>query len=433
MTSFSDLFDRHFQNNFLAHMLRDTAFLDRVADDVQPELFPDEAMSRLVRIVLDFYRSEHNAPDTLIFQVLDRDKNHGILTDDNHKAVSTLADELYGYQLQNRSFLLDEFSNFCRVQRYRAEIPQIHGLLEKGRLDDADAVLNRILSFRTDMSSRMGRFYSPEDMESRLERREKDDARRLWTLIPEMDAVVDGLRPGNIGLIQSRKSSDGKTAFLCYLARSFVFQAANVLIFTIGDMTEDEYDDRLDMCFAGMTRADLSNSGKIAEAQRRLAKLRGRLHVKEMPESKTRVSDLRKYAEKVESTHSFFADVVIVDYAGCLSPETPSLKSDRYAAGKEIFECLKEWVKEDRRRMWTAAQSQREAAKESYAEQHHVAGSVEQSRIVDLMVSIQRETQEETILKFTKTRHSAGANQTVSIPTDFSRMQFYDGRGRRES
>jgi hypothetical protein len=432
MTNFSDQFNRHFQDNFIAHMLRDSNFLSSVADDLSPELFPDETVNRLVRIVIDFFRREGTCPETLIFQVLDRDLADNVLTEDQHKAISMLADELFAAQLQNRTYLLDQFGNFCRIQKYRTELPKIHDILSKGSIDDADAVLADILDYRAGQDQKFGRFYSPETMLERTERRRKEDDRRLITFIPELDQIVPGIGEGNLNIVQSKQSSDGKTAFLTHLARSFAFQGANTLIFTIGDMTEEEYEDRLDMCFAGLTRADLAYDSAVIAAQRKMAKFRAKVHIKELPASRTKVSHLREYVRRIEAAFSFRPEVLIVDYADCLAPETDLLRANLGASGAEVYGTIKEWLQQDRLRCWTAGQSNRSAATESFGEQHHVAGSIDKVRIADLIVSITRDTQGETNIKITKSRHSGARGQTFSIPTNFESMQFYDGRSRRE-
>jgi hypothetical protein len=433
MTSFSDQFNRHFQDNFVAHMLRDSNFLGSVADDLSPELFPDETVNRLVRILLDFHRREGTCPEIIIFQVLDRDLADGVLTEEQHKLVSQLSDDLFAAQLQNRTYLLDQFSNFCRIQKYRTELPKIHDILSKGNIEDADAVLADILGYRAGQEMKFGRFYDPEEMSERTERRRKEDDRRLITFIPELDQIVPGIGEGNLNIVQSKQSSDGKTAFLVLLARSFAFQGANTLIFTIGDMTEEEYEDRLDMCFAGLTRSELAYDTAVQNALNKIAKFRAKVHIKELPASRTKVSHLRKYVGRLEAAYSFRPEVLIIDYADCLAPETDQLRANLGASGAEVYGTIKEWLQEERICCWTAGQSNRGASEASFGEQHHIAGSIDKARIADLIVSITRDSQDETNIKITKSRHSGARGQTFSIPTNFDRMQFYDGKTRRET
>jgi replicative DNA helicase len=432
MTSFSDLFNRHFQESFLAHLVRDSGFLEAVSQDVRPELFPDETMSRMVRIVLDYHRSNKTAPEILIFQVLDNDLGNKILTEAHHKLLVSLADDLFAQQLQNRAFILENFSNFCRVQKYRADLPVIHQLLEKGNIAAADQVLAGIISYRTGQAVKLGRDYSVQSAIDRTERRREQDAKRLFTFIPELDQIVPGIGEGNVNMVQSRQSSDGKTALLTHLARSFAFQNANVLLVTVGDMTEEEYEDRLDMCFAGLTRQELANDLSVFEAQQRLAKFRGKIHIKEFPASVTTLNTLKNYCEILEASKSFVPDVLVLDYADCLGPSTRELRAKPYQGQAEVFTELKGWMQETGMRCWTAGQSNRQASEESFSEQRHVAGSIEKVRTCDSIISIQRDTAEETVIKVIKTRHSGGIGQVFSIPTDFSRMQFYNSRARRE-
>lgn len=432
MSSFTERFNRQFQDNFLSHLLRDTTFLESVSRDISPEFFPEEAASRLVRVILYFYEQYSAAPDTNVFQILEQDKQNRVLTEDQHSAVSMLADELFQFKLQNKNYLLGQFNEFCRLQKYRAELPKLQELLERGKLDTADEILADVLAFRTGQAGEMGRFYSPQEISERSERRAEEDEKRLLTFIPELDELIPGLGPANLNLIQSRLSSDGKTAFLTMLARSFAFQGANTLIFTVGDMTEEEYEDRLDMCFAGLTKEQLVNDQITAEAVRKLYKFRGKIHVKEMPYGATTVPHLRAYVERLSAATSFTPDVLIIDYADCLGPENSAARGNLAATTLDVYSGIKQWVQESRIGCWTAGQSNRSAGDVTFAEQNHVAGGIDKVRIADTIISIARDNQEETNIKITKSRHAGARGQVISIPTDFSRMQFYDGRHRRE-
>jgi len=417
-------------------MLRDTQFLEHVGEDISASLFPDETMSRLVRIILDFFNREHASPDTLIGHVLSTDRSSQVLTEDQYKACSHLADELMTYQLQNRGFLIEKFRDFLRLQKYRVELPKLHAILESGDFSEADKVLNDILTYKSKSSVKMGTEYVPENVSARTSRRAAEDGKRLWSHIPELDKITPGLLPGEMGVIQSRMSSDGKTAFLTHLARAAAFQGETVMLFTVGDMTEAQYIDRLDMCFAGLGREELTDDAKIVTAISRMLKFRGRIHVKEFAARKTSIAMLRDYCRRYESTTSSRPTVVILDYLACCGPDDKlQFRGDHNAASIDVIHAAKEWIKDEQIILWTAAQSGRDAAKVAHAEQHHIAGSIELIRTADDVYSISRTdgNQHETVIKITKTRNSAGIGQSVTIPTNFSKMQFYDGSRRREN
>src|SRR5690606_17336819 len=103
-------FDQHYIRHFVNHLLRDTDFLQNVWRDVKPELFSDTHYQMIVRLIQNF-RLEHGAaPGTLIYRVLDSWKDSGTISAPVHTSLVAVLETLFELPLQNKSFLLDQFS-----------------------------------------------------------------------------------------------------------------------------------------------------------------------------------------------------------------------------------------------------------------------------------------------------------------------------------
>lgn len=423
-------FDIHFKRHFAAHLLRDGSFAEEVIKDLKPEIFMDEALQRVVRIAIDFFRHQQNAPGDLLYRLLEEHHAHRTLTDDQYVACRHLAEDLLAVPLQNRGYLLAQFNQFLRHETWASRLPAINDLARAGDFDQAEAQMKDLLTFRPSRATDLGRVYTADTIATRLRRRESDDARRLWTLIPKIDRHLPGLKGGEIGIIQSKQSSDGKSAALAYFARSFAVQGRNVMLYTVGDMSEDMYEDRLDMLMAGVTSSNLLDGARIQAAVRKLQAYGGAIRYKQFPAYRTRVSDLREHATRVEATCGFKPGVIIIDYACLLAPETPSLRSSSYDTGAEVYSVWKQWLEEEDIPGWTAMQSNRGAAQASHADQQHAGGSLAKIQIADVVLSIQRDDTEMseklTRIHWVKARN-AKANFSVTIPSDLERMQFWDG------
>lgn len=422
---FSGAFNERFQRSFVAFLLRDSNFLESVAQDVKPELFSSEHAQRLVRLVLDFHTSNAAAPDALIFQVIDGLNSRGYLSSELHKILSTYIDELFAVQLTNRGYLLREFSNFLRHQTFATSLFPAMNLVKQGKFDDAEELILSAFKHKAGVEDLLGTFYS-EDTTIRTRRRREEDEDRLWTLIPPLDARIPGMKRGELGVLQSQRSSGGKSAALTFLARSAAYQRKNTLIYSM-EMSEEDYEDRLDMCVTGLAKASLTDSTELALRLRKLFRLGAKVVIKQFPPGKKTVSDLRRHTERLQAVEGFVPDLIVVDYLTLLRPEKAD-KRDMFATGEEITEDLRAWGIEDKLFLWSAAQSNREAMNSPVADMQHIGTSSGIIYTADLVLSINRTPEEEklgmTNMMIVKNRQGQ-ARVTFSFKTDFNRMQFY--------
>ncbi len=415
-------FDAHYQLCFLTFALRDSSFLSRVRQHLEPEFFTDEQLQRIIRLVLAFYDEHGTAPDRFIFSEIDALHEKGKLSTDVRQALRTYLDVLYKYQLQNRDYLLDSFADFVRFQRIEAKLPEFIKSVKARDFDDAKLVMQEMFAAPEVLD--LGQLYT-SDAESRIDRRVVEEKERCWTLIWEIDQYIDGLRPGEMGVWQSRQSSDGKTAALILLARNFAFQGKKVL-FQFLEGTQEGMEDRMDQCFAGLSRAELLEEEKI---ERRLARYlrQGSVWMQKFPAYSTKVSQLYEHARNLRAVHNWVPDVVIVDYLDLCAPETTSLRGDLYESGREVYSRFLEWLQTDSIPGWTALQSNRQAMKEQTAGQAHTGGSLAKVQLAHLVLSINRSPDEkrlgEATIVVVKNRDGR-ANLSFTIRSDFERMAF---------
>lgn len=418
----SDVFDVHFQKCFVAHLVRDNAFALEVSDEFDPELFEDETLQIITRVAKDFYVEHAAAPGDLFFGHVDRRKNLGDITQASYDAIASLWPDLLATPLTNRQYLLSKYDEFLKHLRYRNILPDVLEFVKSGKFDDAETALHDLITFRPKKKLELGRFFT-DDMEDRLARRMQSEKSRFWTLIPELDKRIDGLKAGELGVLQSQRSSAGKSACLALFARSFLMQEKNVLIITL-EMDEEAYEDRLDMAFAAVTRDQLLESNRISTRIRTILNRGGRLKIKQFPTGRATVRDLEKYVRTIESCEGFRPDVILLDYADLLKSKEKGL----YERGKDIYESLRGWAGEEGFALWTATQSSRSALSSTTAEQEHMSGSVAKTETADLIISINRSAEEEeagvTRLYIVKARNDASRYE-LTIRTDFSRMLFY--------
>ena len=416
-------FDSRFEAHFVNHMLRDTDFLNNVKTETSAELFSNEIAQRVVRLTLDFSAKENYAPGDLIYHVLDDIKKTGRgITEESFTLVKTYIDDLFKLELQNKSYLLKEFDKFIRHQKIKIQMPEFAKLIKQGDYERAEKIMKDLFTFKKSKVENLGREYTA-DVEERIVRREQEDGERFWTLIPPLDLWIRGLRRGELGVFQSQRSSIGKSAALVLLARNFVFQNKNVLIISL-EMSEEDYEDRLDMCVCGVTEGSLKNASAMQPHLLRMFRREGRIRVKQFPGKTTTVQDLKDFKAQLENVHDFHPDVIIIDYGDELTSNAENL----YAGGKEVYSALRGWAVEDQIVIWTASQSSKAAMDAGVADQQHMAESMGKVYIADVIVSINRtpaqDLSNETTLFIVKNRRGK-ARASITIKSDMERMLFY--------
>jgi replicative DNA helicase len=406
-------------------MLRDTDFLSRVTHHIEPENFVDELLQRVVRAVKQFHEEYKSAPDTAIYHNLDQLKQQGLISESIHKSLNMVCEDLFGIKLQNRDYFLDQISDFVWQQRIERELPDLLAYVSDKKRDQAEQILRDLVLEDPRIIVR-GTEYTA-DPTARIARRVEEDQECFWTLIPEVDRHVPGLKRGEMGVWQSRLSSDGKTAALCMLARNALFQRKQVFIATVEE-SEHAYEDRLDMCFSAIRRDELLDSERIARNVERYIKRGERCHIKEFSPGATRISDIRQYASLLRATTNFMPDVVLIDYCDKLAPETPSLRGDVSLAGEEIFLAFEAWLKQEQLVGWTAMQSNRSGAQTQLVGQYETGGSFKKQHIAHVVLSLNRDAKsdENDLINVHIVKNRDGVRGvTFPIHSDFSRMLFW--------
>jgi hypothetical protein len=313
-----------------------------------------------------------------------------------------------------------------RHQRLLKMFPKFAEAMKKGDHEKAGDLLNDVVTFKSAYQQQPGNLFSADPSE-RVARRAVEDHERFWLLIPEIDATVNGLRRKQIGVFQSQRSSAGKTAALVHCIKAFVFQGWNVLAITVEDGRE-VFEDKLDMSVAGLTSRNLANQYEIEKAMRRWFRHGGNVHVAEFSPINTKVSTLRAYKKYLESTQNFYADVVILDYADLLGPETDTLRGDLFATGMEVYGALSAWAKEENIAIWTAMQSGRAAGTSTHADMEHAGMSIAKVWVAWQILSINRtaEEQQEGLTNIYVVKNKDGpARFSKTIRSDFDRQHFY--------
>jgi len=199
-------FDEHFQRHYVSHFLRDNTFYQEVREDVVPELFTSDNAQRVVRVAQAFGLEHGSPPGELIYTELER-LGQKVNTIDLGP-IREYLDRIFALELQNRSFLLRAHARFFRNQKFQRRLPSLAKHIKQGEFENAEKILHELVVYRAERSFSLGQ--GMRDVAARIKRREEQHKESIWTLIPELDRLIDGIKPGELGVLLSQRSSIGK-------------------------------------------------------------------------------------------------------------------------------------------------------------------------------------------------------------------------------
>lgn len=246
-----------------------------------------------------------------------------------------------------------------KVQRLRArlieEMAQLHST---GQLTDESWAEFMQQGRRLDYNTMSADYFSGEELDNRIARRRLQSRASATPsfLIDPLDEIVEGIRPGHLGLIIA-PTKRGKSLFLIWLAIALAVQRMNVLFFTLEDPRTD-VEDRMDAALSGIPIHQLGDSpDRFWKRWRRNRRnIRAQIRIVDGTERGYSVHGIEGEVLRYRN-EGFITNAVIVDYDDEILPARKLPARD-----KEFDQIYR-----DQRRLaatyqlifWTAAQTQR--------------------------------------------------------------------------
>ena len=423
-----DLYSQHFQDHFLSHALRDKDFLRDVEPDLEADYFASEHAQRIIRILKDFHKRTGSAPNLLAHDVIQEAAIKAGLGDDTVNAMKVYTDMLLGFELQNRAYLLERWTSFLKQRHLLNNVSKVLEATKQGDEETARKLLKETVQYQPKASRENwdAGLYDPDPIRRAL-RRAGQDTEKLWTMIPPLDSLGVCLGLGHVGLWVSQTTGVGKSTALRHCALASVFQGHKTLIFVVGEMSKDEYEDCLDQAVSGLCREELDLSDRLLKRIRNMLRFGGDLYIVSLPAMTHTVQDLQNMEVEIENTEGFVAKTIVVDYADNLVP--PSKSESLYHDGLQIALGLEAWAQTGRKRfLWNAAQGKTSAAEAPIAGIQHIGGSRGKGEQAPLVLTINRSPEEakndKTTVFIAKSRFSQ-SNISTTFKTDFAKQRFY--------
>lgn len=422
-------FDEAFCEGLVALCLRDSEFMRRSAQLVEPSYFEKRSEQCAVQMAKVFFSRYDTAIDNAsIINALKDAISSRIVRDEDKSDVKALIKKCYSNPLPSRAPIEEKIASFARQQAIRNAMIKSVDWLQEGKFDKIEQVMKEACEVGVLDGGDTYDYF--EKIEERTKKREEQIAGILpptgiTTGIAQLDAVLYHRGWGRRELVSIMGSAkSGKSASLINFAKNASMAGYNVLYVTL-EVSASIISERLDACLSDKMVNRLADEfpdvrNRIKEA----AKRAGKLYINEFPSGSMTSSMLRRLLDRYRALGTQF-DLICVDYADIMAPNFRT--KEVIENMKSIYIDLRAIAFDYNAAVLTATQTNREGAKSAVAKAEHVSEDFNKVRTVDLLISINK-TEEEASRHEARLYFAASRNQesgfTVRIEQDMAKMQF---------
>jgi len=367
-----------FQIKVLSSLLKHKEFLQNIHDILEESYFDNPAHKWIVEEVLR-YHYKYNATPTLdSLQVEVKKIDNEVL----RISVIEQLKESYKASNEDREYVEQEFTNFCRNQQLKKALLSSVDLLQSGQYDDIRYLIDTALKAGQDKN--IGHEYE-KDIETRYRVEERAAIATPWKHVNEL--LMGGLGAGDLGIIFGNPGG-GKSWMLVNMGAAAASLGFNVCHYTL-ELSEDYVGKRYDSIFTGIEVQHVHNHRAAVEEV--LKKLPGKLIIKEFTMGKASIATIESHVQKCTDL-GYKPDLIIIDYVDLLKSKKKSI--DRKEEIDDIYVSTKGMARELKVPVWTVSQVNRAGAKDDVIEGDKAAGSYNKMMIADFALSLSRKRQD---------------------------------------
>ena len=283
---------------------------------------------------------------------------------------------------EDRDYIEQEFSGFCKNQQLKKALLNSVDLLGKGQFEDIRSMIDRALKAGADKN--IGHEYD-KDVEQRYREDDRAAIPTPWAHVTEH--LMGGLGRGDLGIIFGGPGS-GKSWFLVNLG-AFAVQAGYTVAHYTLELSDIYTGKRYDSVFTGIEFKEIHKHRDTVDQV--IQNLPGKLIVKEFPMGKTTVNSIESHIRKcTDLGHK--PDLIIIDYIDLLKSNRKSM--DVKDEIDDVYTAVKGMARELNTPIWSVSQVNRAGAKDDIVEGDKAAGSYDKIMITDFAMSLSRKRQD---------------------------------------
>tara|TARA_B100000035_G_scaffold315284_1_gene334954 strand:+ start:2391 stop:3764 length:1374 start_codon:yes stop_codon:yes gene_type:complete len=280
---------------------------------------------------------------------------------------------------EGAAYIKDTALDFCRKQKLKEAMIKSVDLIKKSSFEQVRSVINEALVLGSDND--FGYEYL-KDFEKRFELKARDPITTGWQYVD--DICKGGLGKGELGVVIAPTGA-GKSMVLAHLGATAVKAGKKVIHYTL-ELADTVVSLRYDSCITGI---ELSNLSVFKEkVYDEIKNIEGGLIVKEYPTRSATILTIRNHLEKL-TNRGFQPDMIIVDYADLIKPESSSKDEKRHQL-ETIYEELRGISQIHGCPIWTASQTNRSGLNAEVITMESISEAFNKCFVADFIFSVSR-------------------------------------------
>ncbi len=383
-------FDKSFQEKIVQAMIMDKVWAAQFAEVVKVQYFQFAYLKLVADRYLAYQKSFKEFPSmellkTLIVDELKSEKDMLV----RQQIQAFLLKVLKNENLGDLPYVKEKSLDFCKRKSLEMALEKSVHLIATDNYESVVGVIKEALA--AGMATNAGLSLN-EDIAARY----SENARHaIKTGIPALDdrtILNGGLGAGEIGTVIAL-SGHGKSHILTQFGAEALIQGKNVVHYSF-ELRERIVGIRYDSYLCSINSLECSsNIDKVQKMYEDNKETLGKLIIKEFPTRTASVVTLRNHIERLALT-GFKPDLVIVDYSGIMRStekyDLPRMELQR------VFEELRGFAQELNVPIWTATQSNKEAASADFIDMTNMAESYGQAHACDVILGFHRKAEQKS-------------------------------------
>ena len=379
-------FGKSFQEDLCQLMLRDRPFADRMFEVLDINFLELKHLQVFVRKISSYRKKYKVHPTEKIMRAIVRTE---LVTEPESVQIRirdyyarVVSSEL---EVEGSEFIKNTALEFCRKQKLKEALIKSVDLMKRCSFDEVRSLIDNALILGSDND--FGYDYL-KDFEKRFELKARNPVSSGWVDIDKI--TKGGLGKGELGVVIAPTGA-GKSMVLAHLGSAAVKAGKKVVHYTL-ELSDAVVSLRYDSCITGI---ELNNLPVFKEkVYDEIKDIAGALIVKEYPTRSASIVTIKNHLEKLIN-RGFEPDLIIVDYADLIRPESSSKDEKRHQL-ETIYEELRGISQTHGCPIWTASQTNRSGLNAEVITMESISEAFNKCFVADFIFSVSRTVKDKT-------------------------------------
>jgi replicative DNA helicase len=397
-------FSQHLQDCLLILAIFDKDVTNHLSAYVNPQNFISDLSRFVCSTILDYYKKYQEAPGEHFGDILL--ENLQKVPEEKIKIIIEYVHKLYEI-FPNKEYVLNNLSRFIRYNNIIKGIIDGSKLVEAGKYPEAKQIITD--AFQVCVPTQ------EEGIDYLIESNKRAEEAEIIckTQIDALDKLLYGFSRKEL-IVWLASTGIGKSWSMIHCAKVGMMQKLKVLYYTL-EMSPEWVATRVDMGLMGMGTKEtvitlphmegetyivkniFNHNKELEKKLQYIRSLGGRLLIRGTPTGGLTLSKLKMDLDILEVTKNFIPDMIIVDYADLMQPETVYNQFRHNLAA--IYTGLRQIALERNCVMITASQSNRASMGAQTVSLQHFAEDIQKANISDVVLSLCQTDNEKALNK----------------------------------